>query len=285
MPHMTHQILISQINGRTLCIPIADATSLDFLKDAIHRIEGVRPEDQRLILNGHDLVDCRYYEAINQKADFLSLKFALRGGCTGGKGGFGSLLRSAKSVKKTTNYGSCRDLHGRRLRDVQNERRLSEWSEKEKEMKKEDILVQEEQEEKGGSLNKERLDVQTKVITNSVVNSVEKGLALLKEKEQKRKREDETTNSSFKLFGMEEEEDISDSDSDEEDIKEQKKKRHCPESRTSITINSNTTTTVSTTTASTTTASTITTTTTVQSSLKMGPPVGSKRTAENVIDY
>jgi len=224
IPHLTHQILISQINGRTLCIPIADATSLEHLKDAIHRIEGVRPEDQRLILNGHDLVDCRYYEAINQKADFLSLKFALRGGCTGGKGGFGSLLRSAKSVKKTTNYGSCRDLHGRRLRDVQNERRLSEWSEKEKEMKKEDILVQEEKEEKGMSLNvKERLDVQTKVITNSVVNSVEKGLALLKEKEQKRKREDEKSNSSFKIFGMEDEDEISDSESDE-DIEQKKKK-------------------------------------------------------------
>jgi len=221
---MTHQILISQINGRTLCIPIADATSLEHLKDAIHRIEGVRPEDQRLILNGHDLVDCRYYEAINQKADFLSLKFALRGGCTGGKGGFGSLLRSAKSVKKTTNYGSCRDLHGRRLRDVQNERRLSEWSEKEKEMKKEDILVQEEKEEKGVSLNtKERLDVQTKIITNSVVNSVEKGLALLKEKEQKRKREDEKSNNSFKLFGIEED-NISDSESDKEDIEQKKKK-------------------------------------------------------------
>jgi hypothetical protein len=278
---MTHQILISQINSRTLCIPIADATSLEHLKDAIHRIEGVRPEDQRLILNGHDLVDCRYYEAINQKADFLSLKFALRGGCTGGKGGFGSLLRSAKSVKKTTNYGSCRDLHGRRLRDVQNERRLSEWSEKEKEMKKEDILVQEEKEEKGISLNsKERLDVQTKIITNSVVNSVEKGLALLKEKEQKRKREEEKTNSSFKLFGMEEE-DISDSESDEEDDIEQKKKRHCPESRNTPNSNTTTTTTPSTTT---TTISITTTTTTVQTSLKMGPPVGSKRTAEN-LDY
>jgi len=219
-----------------------------------------------------------------KKQIFLSLKFALRGGCTGGKGGFGSLLRSAKSVKKTTNYGSCRDLHGRRLRDVQNERRLSEWSEKEKEMKKEDILVQEEKEEKGVSLNsKERLDVQTKVITNSVVNSVEKGLALLKEKEQKRKREEDRSNSSFKLFGMED--DISDSESEKEgDVKEQKKKRHCPESRTTITINSTTTTTTTTSTPSP-PRTTTTTTTTVHTSLKMGPPAGSKRTAENVLDY
>ncbi|KYQ93033.1 hypothetical protein DLAC_05642 [Tieghemostelium lacteum] len=52
----------------------------------------------------------------------------------GGKGGFGSLLRSnAKKVgqKETTNFDACRDLDGRRLRHVNNEKRLKEWKENE----------------------------------------------------------------------------------------------------------------------------------------------------------
>lgn len=40
----------------------------------------------------------------------------------GGKGGFGSLLRSMKpKVKGDENFEACRDLSGRRLRTVQNE--------------------------------------------------------------------------------------------------------------------------------------------------------------------
>lgn len=46
----------------------------------------------------------------------------------GGKGGFGSLLRAIGSqIERTTNREACRDLSGRRLRDVHNERRLKEW--------------------------------------------------------------------------------------------------------------------------------------------------------------
>jgi hypothetical protein len=55
------------------------------------------------------------------------LQVKLRGGLCGGKGGFGSLLRSKKSVVKTTNFGACRDLNGRRLRHVEQERALADW--------------------------------------------------------------------------------------------------------------------------------------------------------------
>ncbi|PAA58351.1 hypothetical protein BOX15_Mlig022063g1, partial [Macrostomum lignano] len=47
----------------------------------------------------------------------------------GGKGGFGSLLRSIGSqIDKTTNREMCRDLSGRRMRDVNNQKRLAEWA-------------------------------------------------------------------------------------------------------------------------------------------------------------
>jgi hypothetical protein len=55
----------------------------------------------------------------------------------GGKGGFGSNLRSIQ-VEKTSNNDACRDLSGRRLRDIKNEQRLKSWVEKKKNEVKED---------------------------------------------------------------------------------------------------------------------------------------------------
>ncbi|XP_052859962.1 splicing regulator SDE2-like [Anopheles cruzii] len=44
---------------------------------------------------------------------------------TGGKGGFGSMLRAiGAQIEKTTNRDACRDLSGRRLRDINEEKRL-----------------------------------------------------------------------------------------------------------------------------------------------------------------
>jgi len=51
----------------------------------------------------------------------------------GGKGGFGSLLRSQKHwAKKTTNFDSSRDLNGRRLRQAQAPARLRNWVEEQR---------------------------------------------------------------------------------------------------------------------------------------------------------
>lgn len=55
----------------------------------------------------------------------------------GGKGGFGSNLRSIQ-VEKTSNNEACRDLSGRRLRDIHNEQRMKNWVEKKKKEVKED---------------------------------------------------------------------------------------------------------------------------------------------------
>jgi hypothetical protein len=49
----------------------------------------------------------------------------------GGKGGFGSLLKGQPPVKKrTNNFDSCRDLSGRRLRHVNQEKMVKEWQQK-----------------------------------------------------------------------------------------------------------------------------------------------------------
>ncbi|KAM8945398.1 splicing regulator SDE2 [Pelodytes ibericus] len=49
----------------------------------------------------------------------------------GGKGGFGSMLRAlGAQIEKTTNREACRDLSGRRLRDVNHEKAMAEWIKK-----------------------------------------------------------------------------------------------------------------------------------------------------------
>ncbi|KAK0052259.1 protein SDE2 [Biomphalaria pfeifferi] len=50
----------------------------------------------------------------------------------GGKGGFGSMLRAiGAQIEKTTSREACRDLSGRRMRDINNEKKLKEWLAKE----------------------------------------------------------------------------------------------------------------------------------------------------------
>jgi hypothetical protein len=44
----------------------------------------------------------------------------------GGKGGFGNLLKSFR-MYRSTNNDMCRDLTGRRLRDVNEEERIKTW--------------------------------------------------------------------------------------------------------------------------------------------------------------
>lgn len=56
----------------------------------------------------------------------------------GGKGGFGSMLRAiGAQIEKTTNREACRDLSGRRLRDINEEKRLKAWIEKQVKRKEE----------------------------------------------------------------------------------------------------------------------------------------------------
>jgi hypothetical protein len=55
------------------------------------------------------------------KNDFL-VQWHLR--LPGGKGGFGSMLRAiGAQIEKTTNREACRDLSGRRMRDVNDEKK------------------------------------------------------------------------------------------------------------------------------------------------------------------
>ncbi|XP_029350464.1 splicing regulator SDE2 [Echeneis naucrates] len=83
----------------------------------------VSSEDFYVVRNGRlsDLQDLLEHGAV----------YHLEPRLCGGKGGFGSMLRAlGAQIEKTTNREACRDLSGRRLRDVNHEKEMAEWLKK-----------------------------------------------------------------------------------------------------------------------------------------------------------
>lgn len=95
--------------------------------------------DYRILFQGRDLElekASRAFLSTMEAGKLGTLRVVFR--LLGGKGGFGSLLRSQKGGKKTTNFDAMRDLNGRRIRHVKAVERIKEWLEKKK---REDELV------------------------------------------------------------------------------------------------------------------------------------------------
>ena len=64
------------------------------------------------------------------------------GRLNGGKGGFGSMLRAmGNQIQKTNNKEACRDLSGRRLRDINDEKRLKQFVSKKAEREREQVKL------------------------------------------------------------------------------------------------------------------------------------------------
>ncbi|XP_017777052.1 PREDICTED: protein SDE2 homolog [Nicrophorus vespilloides] len=113
----------------------------------------------------------------------------------GGKGGFGSMLRAiGAQIEKTTNREACRDLSGRRLRDINEEKRLKNWIEQQsqredevedKKLKKLEKLVQKPKHEfKDETYEKERSE-----LSERLEEAISQGLAAGSSQGNKRKHE------------------------------------------------------------------------------------------------
>ena len=74
------------------------------------------------------------------------------------------MLRGQGMIARVDNFEACRDLNGRRIRDVNNEIRLAEWKKKEK-------TVEEHNEEI--KLPKKRPRHQDDSVKNSIRDSIE----------------------------------------------------------------------------------------------------------------
>ncbi|CAG9863055.1 unnamed protein product [Phyllotreta striolata] len=144
----------------------------------------------------------------------------------GGKGGFGSMLRAiGAQIEKTTNREACRDLSGRRLRDINEEQRLKKWinqqAEREKEAKErkkkklEKLCEPPKHEFKDSEYDKER-----SALPELVEDAVVQGMQASSSKSVvKRKHEETETNKKKKRkFWVDDEmDDISSGESDDGD--------------------------------------------------------------------
>ncbi|VDN04885.1 unnamed protein product [Thelazia callipaeda] len=97
------------------------------------------PKDSFYVTVNGKVVD---WENLDENIPF-QVHFRLRGG----KGGFGSLLRSFR-IHRSTNQLMCRDLSGRRLADIKEEERLRKWIQKASEREEEKRRQKQEKYEK-----------------------------------------------------------------------------------------------------------------------------------------
>jgi hypothetical protein len=114
------QFVLTPVSGRKVCWTASreDSSSLNAVLQKIHDLVGIPPEELRVRSGTKDIASDDSLTSLFD-GPFVPLSLSLR--LLGGKGGFGSLLRGGQSgpgQKKTENFGSMRDLQGRRIRDV-----------------------------------------------------------------------------------------------------------------------------------------------------------------------
>ena len=124
------EVLLRPLSGGVSCFSLPLPLSLSSLQRRVETLHCVPPGLQRLYADGRLL--CEANVPSPAPSSFLCVSLSLP--LLGGKGGFGSLLRATTSqvgAKRTTDFSSMRDLHGRRRRHVEQERELEEWRRKE----------------------------------------------------------------------------------------------------------------------------------------------------------
>uniref|UniRef100_A0A2M4BY91 Putative agap001314-pa-like protein n=1 Tax=Anopheles marajoara TaxID=58244 RepID=A0A2M4BY91_9DIPT len=106
------------------CLQVQAAADVtDDIVSAIEQWKGLAPADYYLTQSGRLIGDW------HNVTPHIPLRINER--LVGGKGGFGSMLRAiGAQIEKTTNREACRDLCGRRLRDINEEKRLKAYLEK-----------------------------------------------------------------------------------------------------------------------------------------------------------
>lgn len=142
----------------------------------------------------------------------------------GGKGGFGSMLRAiGAQIEKTTNREACRDLSGRRLRDINEEKRLKAWIEKQAKREKEAVERKKKKLEKlcaepKHEFRDQRYDKERAELTEKVGDAVEEGFKAAGPSGIKRKQEENNKPNKRKtMLDLDIDSDELDSDDSDED--------------------------------------------------------------------
>lgn len=111
----------------TRCMVFDQPPSGAAIKQQLSLLEDIPAHLFALTFNGRTVQDTVLLDLAT-----AFVKASLVGGLLGGKGGFGAQLRALakqSGKKKTTDFGACRDLSGRRLRHVNDEILLQKWKE------------------------------------------------------------------------------------------------------------------------------------------------------------
>ncbi|CAH1263596.1 SDE2 [Branchiostoma lanceolatum] len=167
-------VYVSSLQGRLSCVTINPTSTGTSLKQFLCGAEGVSSED--LVVTHHG--------RIVQQEDTIQPGGVYRvwPRLVGGKGGFGSMLRAiGAQIEKTTNHEACRDLSGRRMRDVNDEKRLQEWLGKkaEREREREEEKRRKREERMGRNkhfFNDPEYEKQKRQIMEGMSDSLQKGL-------------------------------------------------------------------------------------------------------------
>jgi hypothetical protein len=117
------QIFVHSHIVSVLHVDDARTTGLD-LRKAVANHEDIPIDSFFMQLQGKVVNDANILVLENS----MNVRVSLR--LLGGKGGFGAMLKSMakrSGAKKTTDFGACRDLSGRRLRHVNDEILLKKW--------------------------------------------------------------------------------------------------------------------------------------------------------------
>jgi len=186
---MTCQVFVRHSccpSGQLFALP-KEEIKVSTLKEHISQSLGfhnlVFPANAYIVSNGHKLSD----EAIIKDGQYVHIHNRL----PGGKGGFGSMLRAiGAQIEKTTNREACRDLSGRRLRDIAEEMRLKKWIAKQAEREQEKAARRREKLERRlvtprHEFRDAKYDKQRSEISDKVNDALMQGLAVAKSSEKR----------------------------------------------------------------------------------------------------
>jgi len=135
------EIFVRLLDGNSRCFDLPHGCSIKILKNEIQQFTGIPIIEQRLT-NNSKILDENSILTFSSSPLFIDLFLSL----PGGKGGFGTLLRSsARNSRRVRDTGDMRDLSGRRIRHVTQSESLNDWKSQDSELTEDEKKIREKQ--------------------------------------------------------------------------------------------------------------------------------------------
>lgn len=127
-------VLVIGLSSKCVNVVIEDSLSVAALRETISRRQSVDASSFFLSRDGSPLEDS---ESVGGQGVAPLIIVRAYPTVRGGKGGFGTLIRSmGMQINKSDSRGASRDLSGRRMRDVDAEKKITKWVKDEPERKR-----------------------------------------------------------------------------------------------------------------------------------------------------